>query len=157
MCAFSPALAFAAGAIPWLPAQSSTFAPQIDWLFYLILGISLFFIALVHVLLVVFVVRYRARPGRAAFFTRGNRKLELLWFAIPAVILVSLLVVSQRAWERIRLGANWPADALTVEVLAEQYAWNFRYAGPDGKFGNALARRPAPHKASQSVEVRSVQ
>ena len=28
-----------------------------------------------------------------------------------------------------------PQDALQVQVTGEQFAWNFRYAGPDGKFG----------------------
>jgi cytochrome c oxidase subunit 2 len=28
-----------------------------------------------------------------------------------------------------------PADAMPIEVLGKQFAWNFRYPGPDGKFG----------------------
>ena len=104
---------------PWLPGQSSTYAPGIDGLFYLILGISLFFIVLVHVLIVVFVWRYRARTGRRAFYTRGNLRLETLWFAIPAVILVVLVLLSQSTWSRIKTAAVWPAEALTVEVARE--------------------------------------
>jgi cytochrome c oxidase subunit 2 len=29
------------------------------------------------------------------------------------------------------------SEALVVQVTAEQFAWNFHYAGPDGKFGRA--------------------
>jgi cytochrome c oxidase subunit 2 len=35
---------------------------------------------------------------------------------------------------------NFPTAAdhpLTVEVMAQQWAWNFRYPGPDGKFNTA--------------------
>ena len=28
-----------------------------------------------------------------------------------------------------------PKDAVVVQVQAQQFGWNFRYAGPDGKFG----------------------
>ena len=28
-----------------------------------------------------------------------------------------------------------PADAVPIEVLGKQFAWSFRYPGPDGKFG----------------------
>src|SRR5258706_12829871 len=28
-----------------------------------------------------------------------------------------------------------PPDALQIQVLAKQFAWSFRYAGPHGKFG----------------------
>jgi len=33
---------------------------------------------------------------------------------------------------------DWPdeKDAVNIRVVAEQYAWNFHYPGPDGKFGN---------------------
>jgi len=31
--------------------------------------------------------------------------------------------------------AEAPADALRIEVMSKQFAWAFRYAGPDGKFG----------------------
>jgi cytochrome c oxidase subunit 2 len=33
-----------------------------------------------------------------------------------------------------------PAGALVIEVTAEQFAWNARYAGPDGVFGRTDAR-----------------
>jgi cytochrome c oxidase subunit II len=29
-----------------------------------------------------------------------------------------------------------PPNAIPIEVMAKQFAWNFRYAGPDGKFGH---------------------
>jgi cytochrome c oxidase subunit 2 len=37
-------------------------------------------------------------------------------------------------WAAVHL-AKAPADAIKVEVLGKQFAWSFRYAGPDGKFG----------------------
>ena len=36
--------------------------------------------------------------------------------------------------------------ALPVEVTAQQFAWNFRYAGPDGQFG-----RTKPERVSAST------
>ena len=29
-----------------------------------------------------------------------------------------------------------PPDAIPIEIMAKQFAWNFRYPGPDGKFGH---------------------
>lgn len=31
--------------------------------------------------------------------------------------------------------AEVPEDAVTVDVMAQQFVWNFRYPGPDGEFG----------------------
>ena len=51
-----------------LPHGSSTFVGEIDWLYYLILWITGIAFVLVEVLLVWFMIRYRARPGRKATY-----------------------------------------------------------------------------------------
>ena len=35
-------------------------------------------------------------------------------------------------WEEIK--EHMPQDAIHVQVTGEQFAWNFRYPGADGKF-----------------------
>ncbi|MBI4355619.1 MAG: cytochrome c oxidase subunit II [Candidatus Omnitrophica bacterium] len=119
----------------WLPESASTVAPAIDRLFYIILWITGVIFFAVEGLLLFFLVRYRARPGRAAHYTHGNERIEIIWTVIPALILVWLSVASQRLWAQIRDPRRFPANAFTVEVLAEQFAWNIRYAGADGIFG----------------------
>jgi cytochrome c oxidase subunit 2 len=37
-------------------------------------------------------------------------------------------------------GAEAPADAVTIEVTAQQFMWNARYPGPDGQFGRTDPR-----------------
>ena len=46
-----------------MPPRASTTAGEVDWLFNLILAISAFFFSLIVVLMLVFVIRYRRRPG----------------------------------------------------------------------------------------------
>ncbi len=48
----------------WMPPQVSTVAQSVDWLFYFILAISVFFFVLIVVLMVVFVLKYRHREGQ---------------------------------------------------------------------------------------------
>ena len=119
----------------WLPAGMTTTAPAIDRVFYLILWITGAVFALVQGTLLVFLVRYRRRPGRAAHYTHGHHVVEIIWTVIPALILVFLAFRSQDVWSQVR-GAPPTAD-VQVEITAEQFAWNIRYAGPDGIFGNA--------------------
>ncbi|MBI3331078.1 MAG: cytochrome c oxidase subunit II [Candidatus Omnitrophica bacterium] len=134
----SPASAWAfggSGVRVWLPEAVTTTAPEIDRLFYVILGITGAVFLLVEATLLVFVVRYRHRPGRRAAYTHGSHVVEIVWTVIPALILVYLTFHSQSVWARIR-GAPPPPD-LEVEITAEQFAWNIRYAGPDGVLGSA--------------------
>ncbi len=116
----------------WLPEAITTTAPAIDRLFYIILAITGAAFFLVQGCLLVFLIRSRRQPGRAAHYTHGNSLIEIIWTVIPALILVWLAVYNQNVWSQVR-GTPPPAD-LEVEVLAEQFAWNFRYAGADGLF-----------------------
>lgn len=131
-----PASAWAFGASTariWLPEAVSTYAPAIDRLFYVVLWITGAVFIGVQVTLVAFLVRYRQRPGRRAAYTHGNVTAEIIWTAIPALILVWLAFYSQRIWAQVR-GSPPPHD-LEVAITAQQFAWNIHYPGPDGRFG----------------------
>src|SRR5262249_4880596 len=113
----------------------STFAPRIDSVFYAIFWVTMTAFVLVELGIVYFVIKFRQRPGVKARYIHGNHKLELVWTAVPAVILVILSVVSQNIWSAVKYPVNAQKDGVRIEVLAEQFAWNIRYPGPDGKFG----------------------
>ena len=117
-----------------LPESASTYAPRVDQLFWTILGITGFFFFLVQACLLLFVLKYRARPGQKASYIHGSTWVEVVWTVIPALILVGLTIASQKIWAEIRYPALAPATSLQVEILAEQFAWNVRYPGPDGQF-----------------------
>jgi cytochrome c oxidase subunit 2 len=118
-----------------LPEGVSSYSADIDWLFKLILWITGIIFVIVEALLVYFVIRYRHREGRRAHYTHGNNRIEVIWTIVPAVICVVLALLSRRLWADIK--QRMPEDAMQVEVTAEQFAWNIRYAGPDGKLGTA--------------------
>jgi cytochrome c oxidase subunit 2 len=118
-----------------LPENVSTFGGKIDSLFYLILWITGVIFILVEVLLLFFLFRYRHREGRPAHYTHGSNRLEVIWTIVPAVICVVLALLSRRSWAEIK--QNMPQGAMNIEVTAEQFAWNIRYPGPDGKLDTA--------------------
>jgi len=116
------------------PEAVSTFGPSIDGLYKAILGITGFFFFLVQGLLLFFLIRYRASRHPKAAYVHGNTGLEIVWTVIPALILVVLTIGSQRVWTQIRSPENFPkTGAVEAEILAEQFAWNVRYAGADGR------------------------
>jgi cytochrome c oxidase subunit 2 len=130
--AFSPA---AAGAWPaWmsLPEQASTYAPEIDGMFHLIMWITGVVFVIVEAVLLFFLWKYRHREGRVAKYTHGNNRLEVVWTIVPAIICVMVALLSRRMWEEIK--EHMPHDAIQIQVTGEQFAWNFRYPGADGKF-----------------------
>jgi heme/copper-type cytochrome/quinol oxidase subunit 2 len=123
----------------WLPPNYSVHGRETDALFYWFFWITFTILVIVQILLVVFLVKYRTRAGRRSSFVHGNSRLEMLWTAIPAIILAVLALGSKRVWDDYRNSPDLQNPGRTrVMVIARQYAWTGIYPGPDGKFGRYL-------------------
>lgn len=121
----------------WLPEGVSTYAKDIDFVFFVIYYVTAFIFILVTVLMVYFLKVYRYKEGeeRRALYTHGNTKLELIWTIIPAIVFLSIFFVSKSTWAKIK--ASTPPPDIQVRLQAKQFGWKFTYPGPDGKFDTA--------------------
>lgn len=79
------------------------------------------------------VFRFRDQ-GQRAHFSRGNNTMEFVWTTATIVLFLGLGILGRRAWAEVRFTPP-AADAIHVEVTENQFVFNFRYPGPDGKFG----------------------
>jgi cytochrome c oxidase subunit II len=118
----------------WLPENISTFGADADDLFYIILGLTGFFFVLTEVILVYAMWKYSHREGAKAHYTHGNHRLELVWTAVPAAILLFIAIVQIRSWEKIKYQSRMPAPEITVAVTARQWEWRMRYPLDSGRF-----------------------
>jgi cytochrome c oxidase subunit 2 len=121
----------------WLPTGASTAAAGIDHHFtttYILMG-AVFVYA--QVALGFFAWKFRDRgasSSKAASYSHGNNTLEILWTVLTLVLFVGMNLMSRSIWASERFDSAQPG-ALQVEVTGMQFAWYFRYAGSDGKFG----------------------
>lgn len=118
-----------------LPENASTFGAEIDWLFMLILAITGVVFVLVQITLIVFIIRYRRRDGRKAEYTHGNQRLEIVWTAATAVIVLALAFLSRDLWFEIKDPDRFPEPGLELVVTGKQFEWNITYPGADGVIG----------------------
>ena len=116
-----------------LPPNYSTQGVLIDQLFWIILVITGIAFVLVEAGIVWFMIRYRAKEGRKAYYTHGSKKAEIIWTAIPAIMMAGLGIYSGALWADLRGQASMPEDALTFRVVAKQFEWNVTYPGADGE------------------------
>ena len=92
---------------------------------------------LVEALLLYVIIKFRRKPGQAEpKHVHGNTTLEVLWTAIPAVILIFIAVPTVRTIFRTQAKAR--PGALEVEVIGHQWWWEFRY--PEYKIVTAKVR-----------------
>jgi cytochrome c oxidase subunit II len=124
--------------LSWLlPHGSSTFVGDIDWLYYLVLWITGIAFIAVEATLIVFLVKYRSRPGRKAYYTHGSLTPEYIWTGVTAVVVVLIGLISAPAWAKIKGREGVPPNAMALGLTAKQFEWHFTYPGPDGKLGTA--------------------
>jgi len=117
----------------WFPPAISDFGAQIDAQFHRTLIITGIVFVLAQLGLALAIFRSRDRGQKASFF-EGNAVIEFIWTLATVIMFVGLGLYGEHAWAEAHFqGAA--RGALQLEVTGQQFAWNFRYAGPDGKFG----------------------
>jgi cytochrome c oxidase subunit 2 len=118
-----------------VPNLNFAFGNTIDSLYNIIFWIVTLIFFGTEGALLLFIVIFRKREGHKAHYSHGNKFAELTWTLIPALILLWLAFFQQHTWAFIRRDMPPASESNRVQVFAEQFAWNFRYAGPDGTFG----------------------
>lgn len=106
-------------------------------LFTIVLIIVAVIFAIVLTLVLINVIRFRRKKRRGEPIQDfGNPKLETLWTAIPAVILVVVFVITVRAMQTVQPPA---ADrAPNMIVTAHQWWWKAEYPGTGVVVANEL-------------------
>src|ERR1700754_2951494 len=127
------ALGIAAGLlINWFPVAASEEAKPIDTLWDVLLIFSIPVFVGVTVVVLFSVLKFRMRPGEENLDgppIHGNPRLEVIWTAIPAILLVGLCTYAFIVLEDVEAVEGRP---MNVRVVGEQFAWTFFYDS-DGK------------------------
>jgi cytochrome c oxidase subunit 2 len=149
------ALVFAALAAPAAYAGNGGFAPEPphspnakditdSWIFISVFVVSVFVV--VEALLVLFIVRFRRRKQDPRFVEgpeiHGATRLELMWTAVPVVI---LFLVAAFIFVKLPGITNVPSagaagETMEVEVTGRQFYWQFEY--PNGVITIDTLRAP---------------
>ena len=102
------------------------FNRQVGHLFDILLWLGGFVFVFVEGLLLYTIWKYRRKSDNdRPKHVHGNTTLEILWTAIPAVILAIIAVPTVQTIFKTQAVAS--ADALQVEVWGHQWWWEFRY------------------------------
>lgn len=121
----------------WFPEAISAHAPALDRQFMITIIVVGIAFSAAQIGLGWMIWKYRETgDGSRAVYTEGSNKLEVLWTVVTAIIFISLAVMGQSVWASLRLH-DAPSDSYKVEVVAQQFSWNFHYPGKDNLFGRS--------------------
>src|SRR5919202_209945 len=147
--------------INWFPKAASTQADKIDTLWDVLIIASVPIFVLVTVVICFSVLNFRMRPGEEHLDgppIHGNTRLEVIWTAIPATLIVGLVVY---AYVVLRDIEKTPALAAgqkerVVKVFGEQFAWTFEYNEGGKKFRTTELDLPAGQSVKFQIRSKDV-
>lgn len=112
------------GRVPSVFRSEAQGADEIRTLAIIVLAICGAVFLFVEILLFLSVLRFRNRREEEAAQTYGNARLEIVWTAVPALILAVMFFLTVRTMSSV---VALPGGDLTVRVVAHQWWWEFQY------------------------------
>jgi cytochrome c oxidase subunit 2 len=119
----------------FLPEAASEHGKQTDYWFWVSMIVIMIAFFIVNSVMFYFSYKYRYQKGRKVAFYTHNNNLEIIWTAVPAVVMAGLVFSGLRVWTKVM--ADAPENAEVVEIMGKQFGWTVRYPGVDNnKLGN---------------------
>jgi cytochrome c oxidase subunit 2 len=147
--------------INWFPPAASTQADKIDTLWDILLIASVPVFVLVTTVIGFSVLNFRMRPGEEGIDgppIHGNTRLEVIWTAIPAILIVGLVTYAYVVLRDIEKSPALAAGQKerVVRVFGEQFAWTFEYNEGGRRFRSAQLNLPAGESVKFLVQSKDV-
>jgi cytochrome c oxidase subunit 2 len=114
--------------IKWFPVQASTQAHRTDALYHVLVIASVPIFVLVVTVILYCVWKFRMKPGEELKDgppIHGNTRLEVIWTALPAMLLLSLVSYSFVVLYRNEKKPAGPE--MIVNVTGQQFFWSYSY------------------------------
>jgi cytochrome c oxidase subunit II len=143
---------FGAVFIQLLP-NASNFAGEFDALFFTLVGLTIFFVALIAGMEVYFAIKYRRRsPGEIPPKTHTSFTLEAAWIGIPFLICLGIFVWGASLYFRIYSAPKETPRVMEIYVTAKQWMWRFQHAGGQREINELHVPLGSPVKLTMASE-----
>jgi cytochrome c oxidase subunit 2 len=115
---------------PLFPEQASSFAADVDSLYFFMIGVSMFFTILIGALIITFVLKFRRRSdGERPKEIHGHTGLEVFWTVIPLILVMIMFFWGAAIFYK---QFRPPADAMEILVTGKQWMWKMQH--PTGRW-----------------------
>jgi len=136
--------------IPLFPAQASTYAADVDQLYFLILGVTSFFAIAVVIFVAIFALKYRDVEGtKIGAPIHGSIPLELAWSVLPFVIAMGIFAYATVVYFEI---VRPPAETLQIYSTGKRWMWRFQYINGRAEINELHIPKGRPVKVTFTSE-----
>jgi cytochrome c oxidase subunit 2 len=137
-------------AMPLFPAQASTFAADVDKLYFLILAVTSFFAIAVVIFVAIFAIKYQDHTGtQVGAPIHGSIPLELAWSFIPFVISIGIFAYATVVYFEI---VRPPAETLQIYSTGKRWMWRFQHINGRAEINELHVPKGRPVKITFTSE-----
>lgn len=130
------------------PPQASTYAKDVDALYYFVHYLSIFFWVLIVSTLLYFAWRYR-KGHKEGVGPSHSLPLELTWSVIPLILVVSIFLWGFKSFMVL---STSPAGAEEIHVTAKKWLWSFEYPNGQQAIGELHVEVNKPYKLIMTAD-----
>jgi cytochrome c oxidase subunit 2 len=111
--------------VPLFPDQASSFAWQVDALYFYLIAVSAFFTVGIVAAIFIFAVKFREREKyENGAEIHGSMALETTWSVIPFIISMTIFLGGAIIYYN---QYRPPNDAMEIYVVGKQWMWKFQH------------------------------
>ena len=110
---------------PIHPPRASTFADEVDILYFALWGLTILFTIIVFIMLAVFAYRYRVgskADRRNPIHT--SHTLELSWSIVPLILALFIFAWGAKLYADVY---KTPENAMDIDVIGKQWMWHLEH------------------------------
>ncbi|MGZ4271715.1 MAG: cytochrome c oxidase subunit II [Solirubrobacteraceae bacterium] len=145
--------------IHWFPPADSTQADKIDTLWDVLVIASVPVFVLVTVVVIFSALEFRMRAGEENLDgppIHGSTRLEVVWTAIPAIVILCLVGYSGLVLHDIEKAPAKGTPERVINVTGQQFAWTFQYKEAGQTFSTTQLYLPAGQSVKFEVHSKDV-
>ena len=105
-------------------SEASNFAGVVDNAFIFIFSVAIFFITGITAFMIYSVIKFNRKKGIPARQFEGSNTLEIIWTAVPLILVMIMFFVGWRGFAPMR---KPPKDALVITAIGRMWEWEFDY------------------------------
>ena len=137
-------------AIPFFPTAASTFASDVDKLYFLVLSVTSFFAIAVVIFVAVFAVKYQDHTGtQVGAPITGSVPLEIGWSIIPFFVAIAIFMWSSVVYFHY---VRPPDQTLEIYSTGKRWMWRFQHINGRAEINELHVPRGRPVRVTFTSE-----
>ena len=111
--------------VPLFPESASTIAASVDWLYFFLVGMSVFFLVVIFLPMTFFLFKFRqGQPADRSPVRASTTAIEVTWTVLPLLMALGIFGWASVVYFKMTVP---PPNTSEINVVAKQWMWKVQH------------------------------